>query len=106
LKRARVSWFLSIDYDTIPDEYRNAGARTYRSLRIGDEEFEFSEGFTNLHTECYKQSLEGNGFSLEDTRNAIQIVYDIRQQKTGIADGPRHPLSLLPLKTHPFFVQR
>lgn len=43
-KRARVSWFLSINPETIPAELRAKGARTYRSLRIQNEEFEFSEG--------------------------------------------------------------
>jgi lipopolysaccharide transport system permease protein len=50
LERARVRWFLSINYDVIPEHIKATGARTYRSLQIEGQEFEFSGGFTELHT--------------------------------------------------------
>lgn len=78
LQKARVNWILSVDYDNIPERIRATGARTYRSLQIGDEEFEFSGGFTELHTRSYKHVLEGNGFRIGEARKAIQIVHDIR----------------------------
>ena len=46
LERARVRWFLSINYEVIPEHIKSTGARTYRSLIIENEEFEFSGGFT------------------------------------------------------------
>ena len=64
LDRARVRWFLSIDYNTIPKEIRDGGQRTYRSITIDGEEIEFSGGFTELHTLSYKDILQGNGFGL------------------------------------------
>ncbi len=78
LERARVNWVLSVDYDNIPEQIRASGARTYRSITIGDEEFEFSGGFTELHTKSYEQIIAGNGFKLGAARKAIQIVHDIR----------------------------
>jgi UDP-N-acetyl-2-amino-2-deoxyglucuronate dehydrogenase len=80
LERANVNWLLSIDADQLPQEAKDTGKKTYRTLTIDGSSFEFSEGFTELHTESYKQILEGNGFPLIETRNAIQLVHDIRKQ--------------------------
>jgi UDP-N-acetyl-2-amino-2-deoxyglucuronate dehydrogenase len=102
LEKARVKWFLSINPDTIPAAQRDKGQRTYRSLKIQQEEFEFSEGFTDLHTTSYQEILAGRGFTLEDTRKAIQIVYDIRQTGNLIEKGERHPLTSLGTVRHPF----
>lgn len=84
LERARVRWKLSINYDHIPEEIRAKGKRTYRSLKMGGEEIEFSDGFTDLHTESYRQILKGNGFGLVDTRSAIELAYMIRNAKKEI----------------------
>lgn len=46
LKNANVRWFLSVNYDYIPEDIKETGKRTYRSIRVDGEEFEFSEGFT------------------------------------------------------------
>ena len=78
LERARVRWFLSIDYNDIPQPVKEKGGRTYRSVTIEGNELEFSEGFTDLHTKSYEQIIAGNGFSLLDARNSIQVAHDIR----------------------------
>ena len=78
LEKARVKWDLGVDYDLIPERIRKTGARTYRSLKIGDEEFEFSGGFADLHTRSYQQILAGNGFGVEATRKAIELVSTLR----------------------------
>lgn len=102
LEKARVRYFLSIDGSTLP---ACAGEkRTFRSIRIEGEEFEFSDGFTELHTESYKHILSGAGFGLDDVRNCIGIVYDIRHAKPVGLQGDYHPLSTLPLTSHPFSV--
>ena len=100
--RARVRWFLSINYDTLPEEIKKKGMRTYRSLTIDDEEIEFSGGFTELHTTSYKDILEGGGFNLEETRKAIQTVYEIRHAEPIGLKGEYHPFCKLPLAKHPF----
>jgi len=102
LEKARVRWFLSINYDVIPSEIKASGARTHRSIQIGGEEFEFSGGFTELHTRSYEGMLKGEGFGLEDAENAIQIVHNIRNQKPKGLVGDYHPLAKLPQAPHPF----
>ncbi|MFC3859782.1 Gfo/Idh/MocA family oxidoreductase [Deinococcus antarcticus] len=78
LERARVRWLLSIDETLLPEVVRLKGQRTYRSITIDGQEIEFSEGFTDLHTDVYRRTLAGQGFSLDDTRGAIETVSRIR----------------------------
>ena len=101
-ERARVRWFLSINYDLIPQEIKAKGQRTYRSIIIEGEELEFSGGFTDLHTKVYEGVLEGNGYGLEDARQAIEIVHTIRNSEPIGLKGDYHPLALNPLGKHPF----
>jgi UDP-N-acetyl-2-amino-2-deoxyglucuronate dehydrogenase len=78
LEKANVNWMLSIDENTLPAEVRKSGKRTYRTLSIDGEEFEFSEGFTELHTRSYEKVLLGKGFGISETAAAIQLVHEIR----------------------------
>lgn len=89
---ARVRWFLSIDTNTLPAEIRLKGQRTYRSLQLNGEEFEFSGGFTDLHTKSYENILSGNSFSLEDNRVAIETVAKIRNMNCSGISSHCHPL--------------
>lgn len=90
-EKARVKWFLSIDYNHIPDNLKEKGQRTYRSINIEGAELEFSEGFTDLHTKAYQQIIEGKGYGLEEARTAIEIVHNIRKQKPIGLVGDFHP---------------
>jgi len=81
LKNANIRWFLSVNYDYIPEEIKKLGQRTYRSIKIDNEEIEFSGGFTDLHTKSYEKILSGDGFGLEEARGSIDIVSDIRNKK-------------------------
>ncbi len=78
LERARVKWFLSINSDNLPDSIKKNGLTTFRSLRIEGDQIEFSNGFTDLHTESYHQIIQGNGFGLKETKSSIEIVSKIR----------------------------
>lgn len=80
-EHARVRWFLSVNYDYIPPEIKEAGFRTYRSITVDGEEIEFSGGFTDLHTLSYQDILDGGGFGLEEARKSIEIVSQIRTQE-------------------------
>ena len=100
--RARVRWFLSINYNVLPEEIKIKGQRTFRSIKIEGEELEFSEGFTGLHTEVYKGIINGEGFGLEDSRKAIEIVHDIRNSNPIGLKGEYHPLALKKAEKHPF----
>jgi UDP-N-acetyl-2-amino-2-deoxyglucuronate dehydrogenase len=81
LEKARVKWFLSINAETLPSHIKSKCQATFRSITIDGEEIEFSGGFTDLHTVSYKSILDGKGYGLEEARNAVDIVYHIRNQK-------------------------
>jgi len=81
LENASVKWRLSIDSNSLPEEVKASGKRTYRALTIDGASFEFSDGFTELHTKSYENILAGKGFPLMETKRAIQLVHDIRNYK-------------------------
>jgi UDP-N-acetyl-2-amino-2-deoxyglucuronate dehydrogenase len=91
LKNANVRWFLSVNYNYIPEDIRATGKTTFRSITVDGEEFEFSEGFTDLHTKSYQDILNGGGFGLDDAKNSIVIVSDIRKMNTISLDEKAHP---------------
>jgi UDP-N-acetyl-2-amino-2-deoxyglucuronate dehydrogenase len=79
LENADVKWFLSIDKSNLPEIAIKNKNSTYRSILIDGKEIEFTEGFTDLHTEVYKEIFAGRGFGIEDSRPSIELVYKIRE---------------------------
>jgi len=79
LETADVNWQLSIDENDLPEAAKTAGKRTFRSTLINGKTFEFSDGFSDLHTACYENIIIGKGFGLSDPRKAIDLVHQIRQ---------------------------
>ena len=90
-KHAKVRWFLSVNYDYIPEDVKATGQRTFRSITVDGHEIEFSGGFTDLHTVSYKHIIEGGGFGLEEARKSIEIVSEIRKQDASIESDKIHP---------------
>jgi len=90
-ERARVRWFLSIDLEDVPEELRNGGQRTFRSITVDREEVEFSDGFADLHERSYEEILAGRGFGLEENRAAIETVASIRSATPIGLKGDYHP---------------
>ncbi len=78
LEKADISWMLSIDENQLPEEIKKTGSRTYRSLVIGGETIEFSNGFEELHTKAYENILAGNAIDLAETKKVIQLLHDVR----------------------------
>jgi UDP-N-acetyl-2-amino-2-deoxyglucuronate dehydrogenase len=91
LKHANVRWFLSVNYDYIPEEIKATGQRTFRSITVDGEEIEFSGGFTDLHTRSYEEILAGRGFGLDEAYGSIRTVADIRHQTPIGLKGDYHP---------------
>lgn len=91
LKNANVRWFLSVNYDYIPENIKNSGKRTFRSIKVDGDEIEFSDGFTDLHTKSYEHILSGKGFGLDEAINSINIVSSIRKMSPIGLRGEYHP---------------
>ena len=93
LEKARIRWFLSIDYNDIPTTVKEKEQRTFRSITVDGEEIEFSGGFTDLHTVSYQEILAGRGYGVDAARKSIQTVYDIRNTSPVGLKGDFHPLA-------------
>ncbi|MFC2129516.1 Gfo/Idh/MocA family protein [Bacteroidota bacterium] len=93
LEKARVRWFMSIDYNDIPEDVKQKGQRTFRSITVDGEEIEFSGGFTDLHTVSYQEILAGRGYAVDAARTSIQTVFDIRNTSPVGLTGDIHPLA-------------
>lgn len=101
-QNARVRWFLSINCNTLPNEIKERGQTTYRSIKMEGEEIEFSDGFKDLHTVSYMHILEGLGFGLEEARESIEIIHLIRNASITPLNGDYHPFVKLDSAVHPF----
>ncbi len=101
-ERAKVNWFLSINYDTLPAPIKEKGQRTYRCITVDNKELEFSNGFTELHNRSYETILAGNGFGLETTRPALDLAYRIRNATVVSPGVDAHNFLKKPTSPHPF----
>lgn len=98
LRQARVRYFLSINGEHLPEGVTGS----FRSITVDGKKFEFSNGFTDLHTRSYEEILAGRGFRISEARECIRTVYDIRNaQPVGLV-GDYHPMAKYPLTKHPF----
>ncbi|MGB5156409.1 Gfo/Idh/MocA family oxidoreductase [Desulfobacterium sp. N47] len=96
LEKANVRWFLSVDRNDVPEDAKRRGKTTFRSITVDGEEIEFSEGFTDLHTAVYKDILDGRGFSMEDSRHAINLAHKLRNANPKINLDHSHPFLARP----------
>lgn len=92
LEHARVRWFLSVDSQDLPAVAKAAGKTTFRSITVDGQEVEFSEGFTDLHTRVYEETLAGRGFGIEQARPSIELTHAIRTTPISPKDDCVHPL--------------
>lgn len=67
LDRADVEWDLSINRDHMPE----------RTLSIGPKTWSIN-GFENLHTAVYRETLAGRGHTIEDARPAVELAARLR----------------------------
>jgi UDP-N-acetyl-2-amino-2-deoxyglucuronate dehydrogenase len=91
LEKARVRWFLSLDYHDLPGTATDKGMRTYRSITVDGKEIEFSGGFTDLHTVTYQNILQGNGYGIDDARESIELTDFVRNAVPSGLTGDYHP---------------
>jgi len=80
LANADVRWFLSAESVDLPFQPEPGRRTTFRSLTVDGEQLEFSDGFTDLHTRVYEETLAGRGFGLADARPSIELSHRIRHQ--------------------------
>jgi UDP-N-acetyl-2-amino-2-deoxyglucuronate dehydrogenase len=92
LERARVRWFMSADPRDLPHPAEPGRASTFRSISLDGQSIEFSDGFTDLHTRVYEETLAGRGFGIDDARPSITLAHRIRTEETRDCREHRHRL--------------
>jgi UDP-N-acetyl-2-amino-2-deoxyglucuronate dehydrogenase len=45
---------------------------------IDGQSIEFSDGFSDLHTTVYKETISGRGFGILDARPSVELAYKLR----------------------------
>jgi len=100
LEHARVRWFLSIEAETLPPHLPQNQA--HRSLLLNGQAWDFSEGFTDLHTESYSTIMIGQGWSIADATPGIELTHQLRQIAPKVNQDTAHPLAGLTPLPHPF----
>ncbi len=98
LERANVRWFLSIERSALPDGKTSAS----RSLTSDGEPVDFSGGFTDLHTESYRQIFLGKGFTTKEAARAVELTHRLRGLPVVFDEKRAHPFCLKPDMGHPF----
>lgn len=92
LKHATVRWFLSTEPADLPFVQEPRARTTFRSIVVDGEEVEFTDGFTDLHTRVYEETLAGRGRGIADARPSIELAYRIRQAQVVTPTDDHHPM--------------
>lgn len=91
LERADVQWFLSTDSSDLPFKPEPGVKTTYRSITVDGDEIEFSEGFADLHTRVYEETLAGRGFGIAEARPSVELTSQIRAAALEPLTADAHP---------------
>ena len=91
MARADVRWFLSVNATDLPFAVQPGGPATSRSLVVDDVEVEFGEGFADLHTPLYTETLAGRGFGIDAARPSIELSSRLRTSPLEPVDDSAHP---------------
>ncbi len=91
LERAQVSWHLSVDSHDLPSTAIQGGKTSFRSIIVDEKELEFSDGFADLHTRVYEQTLAGRGFGIAEARPSVELTHRIRTAEISPFDSLAHP---------------
>lgn len=73
LRKANVDWFLSTRYEDLPGNNK----KTYRSILLDGNEVNFSTKFESLHTEVYRNILDGNGYNIDSVLPAFRLYWNL-----------------------------
>lgn len=91
LERADVQWFLSTDSLDLPFAPEPGVKTTFRSITVDGDEIEFSEGFADLHTRVYEETLAGRGFGIAEARPSVELTSRIRTAPVEPVTADAHP---------------
>ena len=71
LEKADVTFKLSIEEGPI------------RSMSVDGVSVDFNDGFTDLHTKCYQEIHNGNGYGVDDVYDVISLINRMNEHSSG-----------------------
>jgi len=71
----------------------------HRALVIDGEACEFSDSFSELHTQVCASILAGSGLGVADARPSVELAERLRSLRHSPLDGDAHPLCCTRLVT-------
>jgi len=90
--RATIRWFLTIDWASANIGPNQQPGKSVRKMSINEEEIDFSDGFSDLHTAVYRRTLAGNGHGINDARPAVELTHKLRGLEPTRPSQKAHPL--------------
>ncbi len=81
MRKADVSFRLSVDAAELPKKCLERGLSAYRCLSVDGQELDLSAGAGALHSAVYRQILAGAGCGIEEARPAIELVHRLRDSR-------------------------
>ncbi len=91
LKKAKVSWFISIDKNYLPNNFKKS---SFRSIKVNDKEIDLDYNFESLHTKCYQEIINDKGYGIPDVAPSIKLVSELREKEIQIKNI-KHPFLVL-----------
>jgi UDP-N-acetyl-2-amino-2-deoxyglucuronate dehydrogenase len=92
LQRARVRWYLSVEAGDLPFAPEAGKRLTHRTILVDGREVEFSEGFTDLHTRVYQETLAGRGPGIDIARPSVELTHRLRTDPVVVPGDVAHPM--------------
>jgi len=79
LDRAKANFLLSTNKGLLPEGHDG----TFREITVNEEPIRMDEVFTDLHTEVYRDIINGGGYGIEDAKPSIELVWRMRKKYEG-----------------------
>jgi len=76
LDRAKANFLLSTDSGLLPEGHEGA----FREITVNEELIRMDKVFADLHTEVYRDILNGGGYGIEDAKPSIELVWRMRKK--------------------------
>jgi UDP-N-acetyl-2-amino-2-deoxyglucuronate dehydrogenase len=83
MEQANVKWEFGIDSSLLPSKGQNNNG--YKTMKVDGIEINFSDGAEDLHTNLYKEILNGNGIGVDEARHSIELIHKIRELSRNIS---------------------
>lgn len=91
-KKANIRYLLSIEKEHLAICSKKSNINSYKLLKVNNKKIDLSKNFENLHTLSYKKIIQNKGYTINDIRAGIELVYKTKFAKISSLKDDYHPL--------------